>query len=363
MKRLMCLVLCVILLLPAAAALADVPSGYTSDSHNLVAYRIVNASSCTVDMKIFVDNAWRTITFSDGGIHCFNYTLEGDESNLRISVEPTFSADGKTCKALYSVKNTGNEPVKFIFTLYADTMVDGLDSSSNKLQGKTIKMANNNSGVVLVATFTPSASSHPVPTHYDNMVYSGDPTNTPFMEDCSDSAFVTWWDPVTLAPNATATFCVGVSGQQLHEHEFSYAVTGNGNAITATCADNDGKCSLTNKQVTITLRAENTIYSGQPVPAELDDEAWAIDLNVPAILYEGVDGTSYGPTNSAPTETGKYKASIIVNGNAASTVYQITASSPLPTGDSTNFYLLSLLLLISASGMVLMFQRHSRRHG
>ncbi|MBQ1546244.1 MAG: hypothetical protein IIZ59_01785, partial [Clostridia bacterium] len=122
-----------------------------------------------------------------------------------------------------------------------------------------------------------------------------------------------------------------------HSHSFTYSASGA--TITATCANSDNKCDLTDHKVTLTLnKPEKTVYSDGKNPAATlpDREAFntATGLNVAStdIKYFGRAGTSYSESSNVPTNAGKYTAKITVEGAIASVDYEIAkANSTITT--------------------------------
>ena len=113
----------------------------------------------------------------------------------------------------------------------------------------------------------------------------------------------------------------------LHRHNWSY--TANGATITAMCTA-DG-CPLENKNggsYTITA-PDNLIYDGNGKAATVTGSI--PDVTAPTITYKKGDTT----LGSAPTDVGKYTASITVGNVTAGVEYSITQATPtytVPTG-------------------------------
>ena len=110
-----------------------------------------------------------------------------------------------------------------------------------------------------------------------------------------------------------------------HVHSWTYAIKeGTTNTIVATC--NAAGCPNPNGgSVTITAPEHKTYGDGKSAEAQLTKANWQgknIDEN--SITYGKQDGT---PLPAAPTEAGKYKASITVDGAAAFVVYEITGGT------------------------------------
>ena len=113
-----------------------------------------------------------------------------------------------------------------------------------------------------------------------------------------------------------------------HDHSFTYAVgTGeNANTLTATCTE-----GCTNEYdeypVTLTISAEDAVYNGSAYTgATLDTTAWtAAGLNTPTtIMYSGREGTTYGSSETAPTNAGDYTASVTFEDKTATADFTIS---------------------------------------
>ena|GEM_PF-1120681 len=118
-----------------------------------------------------------------------------------------------------------------------------------------------------------------------------------------------------------------------HVHDFSYTV--DGDTITATCADSDGGHGTT-KTVTLTLNSPTlSIYNGSGnasailAQTELNafNSATGKSVSESDIKYVGRDGTSYNESTTAPTDAGKYRASITVENVTAYVDYEISKAA------------------------------------
>ncbi len=116
------------------------------------------------------------------------------------------------------------------------------------------------------------------------------------------------------------------SADSSHVHSWTYSIKeGTTNTIVATC--NAAGCPNPNGgSVTITAPKHKTYDDGKSAEAQLTKANWQgkkVDVN--SITYGKQDGTAL---TAAPTEAGKYKASITVDGAAAFVVYEITGGTP-----------------------------------
>lgn len=117
-----------------------------------------------------------------------------------------------------------------------------------------------------------------------------------------------------------------------HTHDFTYSA--DGATITATCGAED--CGLTDSKTTLTIVAPTmTVYqeTGKSEVASLTglqdfNTATGKSLAVTNIMYVGRDGTEYTESTTAPTNAGKYTATITLSGvkTSAGDNQNVTAS-------------------------------------
>ncbi len=100
-----------------------------------------------------------------------------------------------------------------------------------------------------------------------------------------------------------------------HEHDFTYEVTNSGNTLTATCGEDDElTCTLTNRQISTTIKADNAVANGLSYVALLPDfglfqtETGATKGD---FTYKN-KGTNEDLGTTGPTQTGYYTASIVI---------------------------------------------------
>ena len=100
-----------------------------------------------------------------------------------------------------------------------------------------------------------------------------------------------------------------------HEHDFTYEVTNSGNTLTATCGEGDElTCTLTNRQISTTIKADNAVANGLSYVALLPDfglfqtETGATKGD---FTYKN-KGTNENLGTTGPTQTGYYTASIVI---------------------------------------------------
>lgn len=146
------LVLCMLLtLLPTAALAADAPTGYTTDSNGIMAYRYRTGSYSTINcinLQGYYDGSWLQTTSANMGFETYleinggeNYRHPGclvyypnktayvnatgspetaginqyymDSSGLTVDVDTNFLYDGRVIQFQYTVKNTSSSSVTF----------------------------------------------------------------------------------------------------------------------------------------------------------------------------------------------------------------------------------------------------------
>ncbi|MBR3641023.1 MAG: hypothetical protein IKN53_03215, partial [Oscillibacter sp.] len=118
-----------------------------------------------------------------------------------------------------------------------------------------------------------------------------------------------------------------------HTHGFIYSASGA--TITATCANADGGCTLTDNKATLTIAAPDNLTYDKSAKAAVITDANGIQ-GTAKVQYQTKSGDAYGAaTETAPTNAGTYKASITVDGATASVEYTIAKADPTctaPTG-------------------------------
>ena len=122
-----------------------------------------------------------------------------------------------------------------------------------------------------------------------------------------------------------------------HEHDFTYEVTNSGNTLTATCGEGDElTCTLTNRQISTTIKADNAVANGLSYVALLPDfglfqtETGATKGD---FTYKN-KGTNENLGTTGPTQTGYYTASIVIT--AGGTNYTLSKDFHLGTFCSIN---------------------------
>lgn len=115
-----------------------------------------------------------------------------------------------------------------------------------------------------------------------------------------------------------------------HSHTWSY--TASGNTVTVGCTS-DKDCRYYSDEVTLTLSAPDMTYTGKAYTgASVENNITSvIGANAGSITYAGRAGTSYTSGTTAPTNAGKYTASVTINGKTASADFEITKADITPT--------------------------------
>ena len=103
----------------------------------------------------------------------------------------------------------------------------------------------------------------------------------------------------------------------IHRHSFTYAAEGA--TITATCGENAGTCDLTDKKVSLTLKApaKTKDIDDNSAEATFDsaelaafNQATKLNVSTQNITYVGRGDTTYAESSTAPTEAGTYTAKV-----------------------------------------------------
>lgn len=204
-----------------ASAVENLP-GYTVNG--TVAYR--DRGSGVYDIHGYVNEAWRTVTYDNEGIYPIFYGASKD--NFELTVEPQFGNGGKSLNFIYKVKNISSESQTFVFAIAADTEVNDNDHSANTVNASHTTLLMSYDGVSFWG-FSGDAGFTIVPTYYyytdvsycDVTEGGVDPRTVTEELDEGDSAFVAYWNEITLAPGQTKAF------------NFSTAVTIEGEDIFA----------------------------------------------------------------------------------------------------------------------------------
>ncbi len=188
----------------AAETYQNIEGAYYTDSHKIMAF--ADLGEANFDIKGYVNDSWKQVTFADGGFISGVYQGNG----LSISCEPEFVADGQAIRLKYTVKNNTEYSVNdYTFFIASDTMLDGDDASRNTVEDNIITMTNTNTGVTLFALSTTEGGTA-VATEYGEECSvawgDSDPRSVSNTSDACDSAFVTYFPVSSLAPGEQADY-------------------------------------------------------------------------------------------------------------------------------------------------------------
>lgn len=105
-------------------------------------------------------------------------------------------------------------------------------------------------------------------------------------------------------------------------HGWTYSA--DGATLTASCSRKT-TCHVDDKTLTLTANTvehNGSTYDGASIP---DASAWTTaGLTPPTIKYEGIDGTTYTSSDTAPSAAGRYKATITIGSAIAAAPFAIT---------------------------------------
>ena len=184
-------------------AAVDAPDGYTTDENGITAYKQVSGS--TYDVMGYLEGAWRQITYGYGG---YKARVNGT-SDLQVTCEPGFIANGAAVLFTYHVKNPTEEAKNYRFWIGADTKVDGNDASQNSVNATRDIVVMQNGNIAFFA-FPATPGVTVVSTEYDYLWEAlndlRQPQDAPELTEVYDSAFIAYWPESTLAPGETRDY-------------------------------------------------------------------------------------------------------------------------------------------------------------
>ncbi len=113
-----------------------------------------------------------------------------------------------------------------------------------------------------------------------------------------------------------------------HTHSWEYSISADGKTITAECIGTY-TCTYegTDKSITITAPRMEVYGDGNSANATLSESSLAGQTTLPAVKYIGRDSTIYEESTTAPTNAGKYTASITIDSITAKVDYEITKAT------------------------------------
>ena len=110
-----------------------------------------------------------------------------------------------------------------------------------------------------------------------------------------------------------------------HTHDWEYSVSADNQTIIAKCKDNT--CTSPNGgSVTINKPKHEVYRDGKDATAKVTQNSWAADT-VSEVIYKNYTGDAT-PLSTAPTDAGKYIASITAGDKTASVTYEIGKATP-----------------------------------
>ena len=232
---------------------------------------------------------------------------------------------------------TGSTPVEYFFS---DDETYSIGVKSNELfliqavpatgvsLDKTSVQISAGKQETLVATVTPADTT-------DAIVWTSDNTDVATVANGVITAVADGTATINATVGAYSATCE-VTVETVHEHNWSYAASGD--TITATCSG-EGTCDVTALTLTIVKPTMSRYNDGGNENATIKDGVTSIGgvSNLPAICYQKNNNGIYDAmTTTAPSEPGTYKASITVEGAAASVAYTIAkAENNNAMGDLT----------------------------
>ncbi len=218
-----------------AEAPPQAPDGYTTDSNNLVAYKV---DDCWIDVKGLFDNRWIGSTYSDEGFFPVvrigesvyagsDYDLSEleEKTGLALTPKPSISPDGKAIYVKYLIKNTTTETIIFDFAIAGDVQIDEDDSATLSMMpdGRGFFMTKQSSEVLHGSQASTAAEVATLAIFISNTlgvdsadgVWLGEYdewdyfTNQQNDVTDKDSAFSVFWLAQTLAGNETSILGMG----------------------------------------------------------------------------------------------------------------------------------------------------------
>lgn len=332
--------------------LRDEYKEYTGYADSYMAYKI-GADNEGYKVIGKVGNSWYQIHYGD---EPFN-VVAADKDKISVTLSPEIISGGKLLKFTVSVRNTSaNKCENARVTIWGDTVLGGCDRSTNKSNSDNSMMTMSYSGITFFA-FSKDPNFRIVNTDYDNVGESSDEDAVQVDEKC-DSAYSARWilDSIDAGATVTRTFYMGCMegddlswedlnkaiGSAVHTHQWQYSAAGN--KLEAYCTA-EGCSSGTNEnhKLSLTLNAEDKIYSGKAYEASVDDGLTNVTGAKKTITYYLADGTT--KTNSdnsgaasegaAPVNIGSYVAEVTVSdGNqtvSATKAFEITKAEQAAT--------------------------------
>lgn len=302
------LVLCMLLtLLPTAALAADAPSGYTTDSHGIMAYAYTDSYKYGIDLKGYYNNGWRQVTYSNRGFSTV-VQVNGSQTKvtasrnpsavgstgLAVSMDANLLNNGTTVQFLYTVKNTGSRSVTFGLASGGDIQIgrddwatitpfDGGFKMSSRYESDGNAQLNfwcgsGIDGVTAVDTYWYGWYFQYASNYFNNLSPKTTLSN-------HDSGCAWSWKDRTIAAGATQTYSV------------LFGVGAPGSESEILTPQNTVSYSTTLGTVPSSMTVEENNSVTLPILTEAGYEfgGWYSDSGLTSFVGEG--GTSYTPTD------------------------------------------------------------------
>jgi len=119
---------------------------------------------------------------------------------------------------------------------------------------------------------------------------------------------------------------------EIISHRHSWKFTAEGTTIILTCKNPEGDCFNTDGGSLTLVPPADTVYTGQPVEADLEGSITAADVNSILFAYSPEDKL----TDSVPVNAGTYKITLGVGDKEVSLEYTITPANPVYTAPAAN---------------------------
>lgn len=238
---------------------------------------------------------------------------------------------------LYDCKGSG----KIAIRLVGDVCVFG-NGTLNIFGGTVENLKNLDGAAVRYITYNKEGNGSVTHT-----VKSGNVTLT--ANPANGYKFVKWESTGTQGQTSGNQYIMTASGtynvtavfEVAHTHSYGYSVSADSATITATCSNTDGSCPKTDGGK-ITIYAPTLEVYGGTGAANATLSATSISgvTTLPAIQYQKQENDVWGTaTTEAPTDAGRYKASLtVVTGKTISVEYTIDKAAPTYNPPSGNTY-------------------------
>ena len=97
-----------------------------------------------------------------------------------------------------------------------------------------------------------------------------------------------------------------------HTHQFEITVDGS-NVATVKCTAEGCNYGTNTEYTAAVLILANKSYDGTPIEVEVSkSEGFPTEIQF-TTQYEGIEGTTYGPSPTAPSDAGHYKATTTIS--------------------------------------------------